>query len=256
MLFSALFLTLAFYPEQTLYCLLRIYESTLSLLHPALPVAGLFSRFSSWFHSRAPCIVHGRVIANTQESSLALSTLVFHVSLYTPRVSFLFCCRVPKITTKRPPISFDAYVCSFNLFSFKSGLKLLLSATSVGSDRALSSPTILGVSSLLSLLIFMQKLNHLLVICNLTRDANVYWCLRGFQWSELTQIYRICHMRIHRVYSEKYKSEHHVPSDCRLGLDEVVDFDTVHEHDIPLVLDNPIVSLTSKFAVTAFNEAD
>ncbi|GKA14263.1 hypothetical protein Tco_0693909 [Tanacetum coccineum] len=41
----------------------------------------------------------------------------------------------------------------------------------------------------------------------------------------------------------------------KLGLDEVVDFDTVHEHDIPLVLDNPIVSLTSKFAVTAFNEA-
>ncbi|GKB02623.1 Toll/interleukin-1 receptor domain-containing protein [Tanacetum coccineum] len=51
------------------------------------------------------------------------------------------------ITTKRP----DAYVCSFNLFSFKSGLKLLLSATSVGSDRALSSPTILGVSCLLKI---------------------------------------------------------------------------------------------------------
>ncbi|GJT24568.1 hypothetical protein Tco_0894505, partial [Tanacetum coccineum] len=39
-----------------------------------------------------------------------------------------------------------------------------------------------------------------------------------------------------------------------LGLD-VIDYKTVHEHEVPLLVDNPIVTLTSKFAVTAFNEA-
>ena len=38
------------------------------------------------------------------------------------------------------------------------------------------------------------------------------------------------------------------------GLYEV-DFDTVDEHEWPLLVDNPIVSLTGNFAVTAFNEA-
>ncbi|GJV25741.1 hypothetical protein Tco_1378436 [Tanacetum coccineum] len=90
-------------------------------------------------------------------ASIAITKRTFSAFLPFPSLSSAKFCPTNNVWCK-----------TFALQSLR-GLKLLLSATSVGSDRGLSSPTILGVSSFLSLLIFMIKVES--TSCNLATIA-------------------------------------------------------------------------------------